>query len=372
MLLISICAALTLSILFYAALTKRKVPCDSMGLDGHWKWTVNKAAFFGAMMVLVLTSTLRYGFIDTYAYKEMYLLSRNDLDYVYSAPYDVEAGWLYFCYLLNYISSSPKIMLFVSALIINLAYFLLIKKYSCDPAFSALIFFCLMYMDTNNGLRQMVASAIIILAFPLLTKKKLHCYLLYALIVLLMRQFHESVIVCLLIPLAVVGKPLNNRMKAALLVCAVFLISPGLVNTYLGDVFADSKYLKYLDANNGMGAMRAFIVGVLPAAFALLYITHRPKINIGWEEGILLNLLLINSVFVLMGLDMQYWARIAFYTQFAPIVLMPKLVYQTFAWNQRSFIKIVAILCYLIFFAYNIYVNIAYGAMDQFYIDWSF
>ena len=73
-------------------------------------------------------------------------------------------------------------------------------------------------------------------------------------------------------------------------------------------------------------------------------------------------------MFSIMGLVMQYWARMAFYTAFAPFILMPKLIYEAFPRN-RSAIKAIAIVCYFIFFAYNVYVNIGYGAIGDFYFD---
>ena len=59
----------------------------------------------------------------------MYTESRGDLNYVYSEPWGVESGWLLFLYYLNYLSASPKLMLFIVALLINLAYVFLAKKY---------------------------------------------------------------------------------------------------------------------------------------------------------------------------------------------------------------------------------------------------
>lgn len=56
---------------------------------------------------------------------------------------------------------------------------------------------------------------------------------------------------------------------------------------------------------------------------------------------------------------------------FAPVVLMPKLAYDMFVRDQRRLVKVLAILCYFLFFAYNIYVNIGYGAIKDFYISWN-
>ena len=92
---------------------------------------------------------------------------------------------------------------------------------------------------------------------------------------------------------------------------------------------------------------------------------------VDYEEGILINIIFVNTMFIMMGSYMQYWNRMGFYTAFAPIVLLPKLAYDMFVRNQRSIVKGIAIFCYGLFFAYNIYVNIGYGAINDFYFSWN-
>lgn len=372
MLLVSLCTFGVVLVLLAGQFTQRKTQCLGSGFDNSWKFEIGIRIFIAFAIVLIGTSTLRYGWIDTYAYKEMYIASNGNLAYVNSAPYGVEAGWLYCCYLLNFISESPKLMLFLAAAIIVGAYVFIIKKYSCDPIFSLVIFFCVLYMDTNNGLRQMVAAAIIILGFPLLTSRKIGKYLAYAVMVMVAMQLHESAIVCLFVALVVIGKPFNGKVKLALVFGLVFILVPGIMNEYLGEIFSDSKYLNYLDMTGGMTFLRAFITGIFPAVLAIFYLRKckRCCIRIDYVEGVLINVLLINSMFVIMGCYMQYWNRMGFYTAFAPFVLIPKLAYNMFLKAQRVKVKMMAIFLYFVFFAYNIYVNIGYGAVEDFYISW--
>lgn len=372
MFLIFMCTILIMCTLYVAAAKEYKYESIGYGLGGKWKYGISKGYFTVFVLILVITSTVRYGFIDTYAYKEMFRLSRGDLVYVESGPYGVEAGWLYICYALNYLSSNPKILLFFSALIINVSYAKIIKLYSCDPVLSLMIYFCLSYLDTNNGLRQIVAASITLLAFPLLSKKNISSYFLYGICVVLAMQLHESAFVCLFIAFIVIGKPLNVKTIMALGLGIFFLFIPDIISDYIGELFIDSKYLPYLDSTvNGMSIFRAIATGVIPAVFAVYYIRRCNAFNIKIQriEAILINMLMVNTMFTIMGLNMQYWARFCFYTSFAPIVLMPKLIYEFFIKKQARRIKNVAIMCYLFYFWYNIYVNVKYGALDQFYID---
>lgn len=369
MLLISLCTALVLITLATASFTKQEVYNAAIGFNGKTRFEINRAYLILFCAILVLTSSVRHGFIDTYAYRIMYREVRGNLDYIHENTWGIEAGWLYFLYFLNYFSSNPILMLFVSALIINVSYVRTMHKYSADVAFSLLIYFCINYLDTNNGLRQFVAAGIVILAFPLLLKKK---FIVYALLVILAAQFHESVYVCLIFAFILPGKPFNFRILIALAVCAVFFIAPSIINNTLAEIFADndSKYGMYLGNQIGMGIMRALIIGALPLALSLFHLwkCRIAHVNISKEDALLINTLVINSIFVFMGLSMQYWARLCFYTSFAPMVLIPKLLHSFTGEKYYRLYKTVAIILYFIYFSYNIYVNIVYGAMDDFYI----
>ncbi len=373
MFLISLCSALVLIILALAMLNQREAKNAAIGFEAQNRFEIRQIYLILFCAVLVLTSSVRYGFIDTYAYKIMYTEMHGSLEYIEENPWEIEKGWLYFLYFLNLISSSPNFMLFVSALIINIAYVRTMHKYSADVAFSLIVYFCINYLDTNNGLRQFVSAAIILFAFPLLAKKK---YILYALCVLLAAQLHESAYICLIFLLILPGKALNLRVCLALLVGIVFLINPALINDFLEGAFADSdsKYSMYLDKDNGMGVMRAFIIGILPLLLTFIHLRKcsKERIPISQQDALMINTLIINSAFVLMGLYMQYWARLCFYTSFAPMVLMPKLLHSFTGDRYYRLYKTIALILYIAYFCYNVYVNINYGAMKDFYVDITF
>lgn len=370
MALISVCTVLILLVLAFSSY-KSNIIESPLGYKGQRRMLTNNYLFL-FIAILVVVSTLRYGFIDTYAYKIMYRSARNDLEYVNSAPWGVEAGWLYVLYLLNFISSSPKLMLFLSALLINLAFVSVIKKYSVDVGFSLFLYFCLTYLNTNNGLRQYVAAAIVILAFPLLEKKK---FIWYALLIYLAYLMHNSAMYCGIVAFVAYGKPFNIKVKAFLVFAVFLLLMPGVANNFIGDTFSDTKYSDYLEIGAGMGMsfLRAFISGIIPGILAISYVVNSKKLNreISLSESIILNFLLLNTAFVIMGTSMQYWARMGFYTSFASLVMMPKLIYEFFDEKEHYFVKTIVYLCYFFYFCYNIYVNIDYGAMASFVADFS-
>ena len=365
MFLITTCTILILITLVFGANTKVKMLTPS----GESRVLARTEVLISFALILILVSTLRYGFIDTYAYKIMYTESRGNLAYVNSAPWGVEKAWLYLMYILNFFTDSPKAVLFMTALCVNVAYVLVCKKYSANVILSLFIYFCISYLDTNNGLRQCFATSITMMAFPLLLNKR---YVFYSLFVAFASLFHSSAIYLLLIAIVIIGKPFNFKVLIMLMACLIFLLFPDAVNEFLKEATIDSKYNHYLSNNIGMGIMRCFIVSILPLTLSIIYYVKKKKGGgeISGEECLLINMLVINSALYLMGLYMQYWARLAFYTSYAPIVLMPRFIENVFSKEDKKWVKFLAYVCYFAFFAYNVYVNISYGAIADFRIEW--
>lgn len=366
MILISYCTVFTIVILLFASFNIR-IKLNSEGAIS--KRYIGKTSLILFAIILIITSTIRYGFIDTYAYRNMYESARGNIGYVHSAPWGVEAPWLYLLYILNYISSDPKLMQLVVAIVVNISFVAVINKYSYDVPLSLWLYYCITYMNTNNGMRQFFALGITMLAFPYLLEKK---YLKYILLVGIAALFHTSAIFCLLIWLVAMGKPFNKRVFIMLICGIAFIAFPNTGTEILSTVFSESKYVDYLaSTQSGMNIIRAFITGIIPLILVLLYIYKCKKLNYVMErfEAILINMIIMNTTFTIMGTYMQYWSRIGAYFSFAPICLLPKLVKEAFIPSNYRLVKSLMIILYFIFFAYNIYSYYISGDLNSFRID---
>lgn len=367
--LISICSISFFFVLMFGFFLQVKTPMFEQGLNDTNRYTINKGLYFVVFAIFAVTSTMRHAFIDTFAYKDVYKLCRFDMNYVTSDRRDMERGWYYLNYYLNYISESPKMILGLVAIVIVGAYILLIKKYSTDPLFSLLLFFFLEYMDTNNGMRQMLAAGLAFFGYYFFLKRKWWGYALFVGLVVLAMQFHTSVEIVFILIIMVQGKPLNNLIKLSLALSVVFVALPTAFQGTFEAYFDDSEYFGYMmSTENGMSFMRCLVVAIVPLVFTFIY-----KRKVGMfdrDEAVMVNFTVLNSVFVLMGLVMQFWARLSFYTAFAPMIMMPKYINTIFSPKYRNIVKPIAILLYFGFFAYNIYVNNEYGAMKNFYWSW--
>lgn len=112
--LVSICTIMVIIVLLFATSQTRYRTIQD---DGIYKLDISTRSVIIFATVLITVSTVRYGFIDTYAYRIMFELSRDNLEYVNSAPWGVESAWLYLLYLLNKVSNDPKIMQFFCSII---------------------------------------------------------------------------------------------------------------------------------------------------------------------------------------------------------------------------------------------------------------
>ncbi len=337
---------------------------------------------WGVIWILTIVSAVRHGFIDTYAYREMYRLSRDNFDYVGTgAGWGIESGWLFTCYLLNYICSSPNFILLLSALLINYAYINSIENYSEDISFSLWMYFCLSWLDTNNGLRQFAAAALTIIMLPLLLnqsndpKKRITAYVFYCLVVFFAMQWHNSAKVCIPIMAVALGKPMNWKTWCAFLLCIAFILGLDFAKDLFVEGSGDTKYADmYLGSTaGGMGLPRAIVMGIVPLFFILLYLfkCHHEKLSISHSDGILINILLMHCAFTLLGLKIQVLSRLCFYTYFVYFLIMPKLMKSVLKEDYMS-ARTVAICCLTFYFWYNVYVNYLYHAIQSFYIDIEF
>ena len=383
MLLISLCFVCIVICLYYGDRHLQLMNSKGISLiDSTSKQKGVQKYIWTFIGILTLFSAVRHGFIDTYAYREMYRESRFNWDYVWTgAGWGIESGWLITCYLLNYICPSSNFILLLAALLINYAYAKSIEKYSEDITLSLWMFFCLNWLDTNNGLRQFTAAALSIIALPLLLnqerdlRKKILCYIGYILIITIGMQWHNSVKVCIPIMIAVLGKPMNWKTWGVMLLCMAFIAGMNFAMDIFVEGAGDTKYVEmYLKKSyGGMGLPRAIVMGFVPLFFVFSYLMkgHQEKQKIHYVDGILINLLVIHSAFTILGLIVQVLSRLCFYTYFVYFLIMPKLMMNVLSGKYNRY-RNFAFVCLTFYFWYNVYVNCRYHAIEDFYFDVEF
>ena len=192
------------------------------------------------------------------------------------------------------------------------------------------------YFDLFNGMRQMMAAAIMFAAFPLVKKKK---WIPVILLTVIAAGFHSSVYIVLFAFLY--SAYVNPRSWYNIILIGAFFAAFVFFNSF-SDILIDllvsseSRYATFESTlqQSGLGAnVLRFGLTAVPVIFSLVlwrYLSQRGK-----DAGILVNLSLINSGFMLLATRNWIFARFCMFFGIFNILLWPKIL-SCFAGRMRS------------------------------------
>lgn len=206
------------------------------------------------------------------------------------------------------------------------------------------------YFDLFNGTRQMVATAILFAAYPLIEKKKWGWLLLLTLIAM---QFHLSAwIVLVAFLFARFFKP---RSWATVLLVSVFLIiylNFDFFSDYLIEflISSNSRYSNYettlSQADLGANVLR-FGLTAVPPLFSLVLWPHVK--HTGKDTGTLVNLSIINACFMMIATRNWIFARFCMFFGIYNILLWPRIL-ECFEPKSKRFMTIGVVAVYFLYF----------------------
>lgn len=136
--------------------------------------------------------------IDTKAYCEAFqnIANKSFIELIIYGQDDFEHGFIFLCKLLSFFSKDPRILLFATAVIINVLYALAIPKNSSMWFISSMIYFSLgNYLYNLNIMRQAIAAGFVLNAVICLVRKK---RFLFVILVIVASTFHSIAIVTIL------------------------------------------------------------------------------------------------------------------------------------------------------------------------------
>lgn len=183
----------------------------------------------------------------------------------------------YIAAFLMYFFNQPQIPLFAFALIL---YSLIILRlwdfrYSLDLRICSSLFFLYYFGSTMNGLRQMLAVAIIFYYSRYIKREK---YKKYFIGVLIAALFHFSAVIAVVLPLIYmfIEKPNNPKTVEIMKKVLIAIVPIALIFIYM--------YSGYLDEINGIKI--GFMATVRLVLFLVTYILYKKEVSI--REGITL------------------------------------------------------------------------------------
>lgn len=321
---------------------------------GYFTAKPNKILVFGVMLCLVIISGLRSGIGDTFNYKQIYINNDFTWEYIFS---EKDIGFGIFQMILKQYSEDPQIMVFTAALFTNVLIIIVLYNYSRLFELSTYLYITGgIHLVSMNGIRQVLAAAIIFIATKYLLNGN---FIKYAVIVLLASTFHQSAL--LLLPIYFVVRVKAWTKYTFLILCSAVLIVLGFnqFTSFLFSAIQDTQYSGYTNFNEGGASIIRVIVSAAPLVVAYL---GREKLRVVFPKSdYIVNMALLGLVFMIISTQQWIFARVAIYFNLYQLILISWII-EVFSKKDRKFVYYMILVLYFIFYYYEnvVSLNILY------------
>jgi len=254
------------------------------------------------------------------------------------------------------LTDNPQIYIFLTALITYPLFMYVMYHYSEPFEMGVFVFFCSgVLIQSMNGIRQYMASAIIFAGLKLLLENKWKRYIL---LILFASLIHASALVMIPIVFFVRRKAWSMSTFMVLFSgLAVVAIFPS-ISPQIAVFLEDTYYERYLEEFSRLDSSGANYIRALVAAVpVLLAYMGKDKLKEFWPESdIIVNLSIMNFLLMTLSTHLALIARVNFYTMPYNCILIPILVSKIFVPKHRKFIYLLVILLYGFYFFYEGYI----------------
>ncbi len=320
--------------------------------------------------LLCLFSGLRTRYNDTYAYIKGFSNTPSRFSTIFSMDFSISEVyffqiWNYIIY--HFISQNANVYLFLCSTVFVCPAIYLIERHSKNFTFSIILFmFGGMYLFSLAGLKQTMATGIILMGLPHLFKKEYFKYYIYCILAL---GFHTYSIFFLIIPL--LGNEIFNKRTV---VFCIAVIGIGVLLSYFSSLI--SMIIELLGKDVSEETIQSGSVNILRAVvflvpFVLMLLGRKNLEQATAVEKWFIKIGLLSSVFMVLALfgNPILFGRIPQYFLIGIVIAMPLLIEKAFAKSDRSMILFIAVFCYMIFGIYSLHIDGAF-ARDIFGLIW--
>lgn len=298
---------------------------------------------------------------DTAAYRRTFLEAPNSLSAIpeYLTTVTKDKGFsVLMVFLKTIIGNSDVLFFLIIAAFQMLCLALIYRKYSCNYWMSIFIFVAgTDYMSwCHNGMRQFLAITVIMLALPLLLKRK---YIPVILIILLASTFHASAILMLPVIFIVQGKAWNKKSVFCILGCILTLLFVDQFTDVLDTVLSNTQYSNMVTdwqewEDDGTNPIRVLVYSIPMILSVIGYKQIKaeddPIINVMVNFSILTSGIAIIS----MGTSGIFLGRLISYgSVYSASILLPWEIKHLFTQDSEKIMTIALIIGYLGFFYYQ-------------------
>jgi transmembrane protein EpsG len=308
----------------------------------------------GAACSLVLISGLRNNIGDTYFYMHAYEFHNFTWEFIKEQK-DIGFGLLQM-FLKGY-SKDAQTLIFLTALLTNVLIISVLAKYSRLFELSTYVYITGgLYLVTMNGIRQVLAAAIIFTATKFIINGN---WIAYFIVVSIASTFHQSALILLPIYFLVRYKAWSRATIILFFFSILIVLGYNQFSTLLFSAIQDTQYADYSEFNEGGANMVRVAVYAAPLVVAFLGKEKLREINP--TSDYIVNMALVGLIFMIISTQNWIFARFSIYFNLYQLILVSWIV-KLFKEREQRFVYIALIVCYFLYYYYEsvISLNIVY------------
>ncbi len=331
---------------------------------------VRRLFYFTICFALCLFAGLRTEYNDTFAYINEFKTTTNNFSSLFSTEFSlVEVYlfkvWKYVIY--NFISKDANVYLFICSLLFVCPAIKLIDKYSKNFTLSIVMFvFGGMYLFSLAGLKQTLATGVILIGLPHLFKKQYFKYYIYCILAL---GFHAYSMFFMIIP--ILGNQVFN--KRTVLFCLAIIIV-GVSLSFFSSVISDLIEILGKDVDEETietGSVNILRALVYLVPFILTILGRKNLEQTSEPEKWLVKIGILSTAFMVLALfgNPILFGRIPQYFLIGTVITMPLILENVFEEKYKVAVTFVAIVCYVAYGIYGLHIDGAF-TKDIFQLIW--
>lgn len=308
--------------------------------------------FFLGTLLLAYVSGQRFAFADTIAYWETFTKAMP-IDECISS-FSIGNEWLfqfYMSFIHTYISTDPRVFLEITSFITIFPLMYFLYNYSGDMKFAFYLFVMAgCWEHTMNGLRQYLATAIIVVVFPLFATRKWYLFLP---IVFVAAQIHTSAYIFFILYLISNTEACGKVTKAILIIGVFIVITSPLTGNIIDGFISDTVYGDKYSGNEWSNSINIFRILVSAVPIVLAFINKEVMKDKYKYYNTVFNMALFYTIFTMAGVFSAVYARFNLYFEVFSVLLLVWNINEMVKISKYSWIKNTACICYVLYFIYQ-------------------
>jgi len=305
----------------------------------------NKILMTGVLASLTIISGLRANIGDTFFYKHIYEINDFTWEFILSQK-DIGFGILQM--LLKEISDDPQIMVFTTAVITNVLIIAVFLNYSRMIELSVYVYITGgLFLVSMNGIRQVLAAAIIFAATKYLIEGN---WIKYFFIVLLASTFHQSALILIPIYFFVRFKAWSKATLVLLAFSLLIVVGYHQFSSLLFAAIEDSQYGHYSNFDEGGANILRVVVDATPLFIA--YLGREKLRSIFPSSDYIVNMAIVGFMFMIISTQNWIFARFGIYFTLYQLILISWIV-KLFNQKDQRLIYYALLICYFLYYFFE-------------------